>query len=332
MPFEIVRNDIAKMQVDAIVNTVNPRPVIGLGADSAMHEKAGIELLKARQCIGHIDVGHAAITPAYGLDAKFVIHTVGPVWMGGDHDEEMLLRSCYENSLRLAADWGCQSIAFPLISSGTYGYPKDQVLRHAAQAIQEFLEDHELDVYLCVFDRESYEFSEALRRDIAHFIAINKPKIGTRYDLIEKQTNAPEKKSSTVDDVDEIFSIFVKRDINAFLKEKDKSFAETLFHLIDERGITDVECYKRANVDKKTFSKIKCNPDYKPSKKTAVAFCIALRLNMKETQHLLKTAGMTLSKSNTFDLIIEYHIRNGIYDIYEINEALFEFDQVLLGQ
>ena len=135
MPFEIVRSDITNMRVDAIVNTANPRPVIGRGVDSAIHDKAGTELLKARQCIGHIDVGHAAITPAYGLDAKFVIHTVGPVWMGGDHDEEMLLRSCYENSLRLAADWGCQSIAFPLISSGTYGYPKDQVLRHAAQAI-----------------------------------------------------------------------------------------------------------------------------------------------------------------------------------------------------
>ena len=332
MPFEIVRNDITKMHVDAIVNTANPRPVIGLGVDSAIHEKAGVELLKARQCIGHIDVGHAAITPAYQLDAKFVIHTVGPVWMGGDQDEEMLLRSCYVNSLRLAVEWGCQSIAFPLISSGTYGYPKDQVLRHATQAIQEFLEDHELDVYLCVFDRESYEFSKALRRDITHFIAIHKPKIGTRYETLQKQTCVSTENASTADDVDDIFSLFRRGDINSFLKEKDKSFAETLFDLIDERGMTDVECYKRANVDKKTFSKIKCNPDYKPSKKTAVAFCIALRLNMKETQHLLKTAGMTLSKSNTFDLIIEYHIQNGIYDIYEINEALFELDQVLLGQ
>lgn len=331
MPLKIVRSDITNIHVDAIVNTANPRPVVGRGVDSAIHEKAGSELLKARQCIGHIDVGHAAITPAYGLDAKFVIHTVGPVWMGGDHDEEMLLRSCYENSLRLAADWGCQSIAFPLISSGTYGYPKDQVLRHAAQAIQEFLGNYEMDVYLCVFDRESYEFSKVLRRDIAHFIAINKPKIGTRYDLLEKQTCISEPKASTSADADEIFSLFGRGNINAFLKEKDKSFAETLFDLIDKRGMTDVECYKRANVDKKTFSKIKCNPDYKPSKKTAVAFCVALQLDMEETQHLLKTAGMALSRSNTFDLIIEYHIQNGIYDIYEINEALFEFDQILLG-
>lgn len=318
------------MKVDAIVNTSNEELIGYSGIDALVHEKAGPQLDAYCKTIVPLELGFAKITPGFNLPCKYIIHTSGPVWDGGKYGERALLKSCYQESLKLARSHKCESVAFPLISSGAYGYPKDQVLKHAVQTISEFLEDNDMLVYLCVYDRTSYEFSKALYADISEFIESN------RLDIIEAAAvksckAAPVCVESASDEVDEIFSIFTRESLHKFLKEKDKGFAETLFDYIDKKGLTDVECYKRANVDKKTFSKIKCKPDYRPSKQTAVAFAIALHLDMDETQHLLGTVGMTLSHSNTFDLIIEYHIRNEVYDIFEINEALFEFDQMLLG-
>ena len=123
MPFAIVRNDITKMQVDAIVNSANPRAIVGGGVDRAIHQAAGAELLAARKKIGNIAVGTAAVTPAYRLHARYVIHTVGPVWQNGSHGERELLSHAYQNSLRLAAERDCASIAFPLLSAGVFGCP-----------------------------------------------------------------------------------------------------------------------------------------------------------------------------------------------------------------
>lgn len=348
MPLQIIRQDITKMKVDAIVNTTNESMVGCSGVDLAVHTAAGPMLDEECRKIRPLGLGSAKITKGYNLDAKYVIHTSGPVWHGGLVGESIILRSCYTESLKLAVANGCESVAFPLISAGAYGYPKDQVLKFAIQVITEFLFEHEINVYLCVYDRKSYEFSRVVFNEISEFIdddyieeqeavfaseiecferALLPNEISRRDKFIAPEppvcasTPAPAEYGSTKN-----------RSLEEYMKSMDKSFAYKLFDYIDSKGMTDVECYKKANVDKKTFSKIKCNPDtYKPSKQTAVAFAIALELTLDETQDLLASAGLTLSGSFTFDKIIRYFLQKGIYDIFEINEALFEFDQILLG-
>ena len=334
MPLQIVRHDITKMRVDAIVNTTNEEMVGYSGVDLAVHTAAGPELDRECERIAPLGLGMAKITGAYNLPCRYVIHTSGPVWQGGLLGESILLKSCYIESLKLADAKKCQSVAFPLISSDTYGYPKGQVLKFAIQVITEFLNDHEMMVYICVFDRTSYEFSQTLYAELSRVIAADDEDEFFAASLsnyvIEKECVAAAPKMMTTG-VAEPSSVKGKT-LQEYMKAMDKSFAYKLFDWIDARGMTDVECYKRANVDKKTFSKIKCNPQtYKPSKQTAVAFAIALRLNLEETQDLLASAGLTLSRSFVFDKIIRYFIQNEVYDIFVINEALFEFDQVLLG-
>ncbi len=352
MPLHIIRQDITKMKVDAIVNTTNEELVGYSGVDLAIHSVAGSELDKECRSIAPLSLGQAKITGGYALPAKYVIHTQGPVWRGGGNGESELLRSCYLESLKLAVKWGCESIAFPLISSGVYCFPKDMVLRFAVSVITEFLFEHELDVYVCVFDNESYAFSQKLFDDIKDFIgegSQTREKKNNEETFCRTESYKPDfarlskdgvlptrsqQKASVYEgdfDEDDYYCGMRSKSLDEYLKEKDKSFAERLFDLIDERGMSDVECYKRANVDKRTFSKIKSNKDYRPSKQTAIAFCISLRLDIKKTEELLGAAGFALSQSRAFDKIIRYFILNGIYDVFEINQALFEFDQPLLG-
>ena len=346
MPLQIIRQDITKMKVDAIVNTTNEAMVGCSGVDLAVHTAAGPMLDEECRKIRPLGLGTAKITGAYNLDAKYVIHTSGPVWHGGLVGESIILKSCYTESLKLAVANGCESVAFPLISSGVYGYPKDQVLKFAIQVITEFLFEHELNVYLCVYDRKSYEFSRVIFNEISSFIdddyveeacadydsEIELFESNFLPDEIIESDKCKESELSVCASVLAPTSSIANKTLAEYMKAMDKSFAYKLFDLIDSKGMTDVECYKKANVDKKTFSKIKCNPDtYKPSKQTAVAFAIALELTLDETQDLLASAGLTLSRSFTFDKIIRYFLQKGVYDIFEINEALFEFDQVLLG-
>ena len=341
MPFEIVRNDITNMHVDAIVNTANPWPVIGLGTDSMIHEKAGPALLKARQCIGRIEQGHAAITPAYNLDAKYVIHTVGPVWIDGAHDEALLLQGCYENSLHLAAENGCQSIAFPLISTGNYGFPKDKALQIAISAFSTFLLEHEMQIYLVVFNRDAYRLSEKLFSHVASYIDqnyVDACEVATYgvADRIRERRSRREEKCAPICENSIVFSdapMAPKACVGAvdFGGELDMGFSEALLKLIDATGKKDSEIYKKANVSKQHFSKIRNNLHYQPTKATAIAFALALELNVDQTNELIGRAGYTLTKSSRFDLIIQYFIEQKNYNIVEINIALYEFDQTLLG-
>ena len=350
MPLQIIRQDITKMSVDAIVNTTNEKMMGYSGVDYAVHKAAGPLLDLECRSLAPLGLGTAKITRGYDLDCKYIIHTSGPVWQGGLVGESIILKSCYLESLKLALEHDCTSVAFPLISSGTYGYPKDKVLKFAISVITEFLFDHEMMVYICVFDRESYEFSRKLFTEISDFLDDdyedeNDAVGGNCFSefLIEKRCAAAFDEAPISMDVEEptfhsavpsapTLGSVLNKSLKEYMKDMDKPFAYKLFDLIDERGMTDVECYKKANVDKKTFSKIKCNPNtYKPSKQTAVAFAIALKLNLDETQDLLASAGLTLSRSFTFDKIIRYFIQKEVYDIFEINEALFEFDQMLLG-
>ncbi len=346
MPLKIIRQDITKIKCDAIVNPTDPHYSHGGGVDAAIHEAAGIELYHACVEQGTLSVGHAVVTSAFSLPCKYVIHTVGPVWKNGHYGEEDALRSCYSACLDLALKNKCKSVAFPLIASGTFGFPKDRVLKIAMDIIGDFLFENEMLIYVVVFDKTAYSISEKLFSDITSFIddaysEWNAP----MYDSLREERNFSRYRRKVVSesnaDADVIISMrppmresapIVGKSLDDMLKEMDKGFADTLFQYIDEKGISDVECYKRANVDKKTFSKIKCNKNYKPSKVTAVSFAIALRLNLDETNHLLNTVGMSLSRSSKFDVIIEYFITTGNYkDIFDVNETLYQFDQVTLG-
>lgn len=329
MPFEIVRNDIVNMKVDAIVNTANPRPIIGAGTDKAVHDKAGARLLLARKEIGNIAVGEAAITPAFDLDANYVIHTAGPIWKDGRSGEEKLLASCFRNSLGIAKKKSCESIAFPLISTGSYGFPKPLALQIAVREISSFLMENEMQVYLVVFEKQSFELSEKLFKSVSSYIDENyvSEKINAEYKMSNLRSYELLFEAS---DTPRYGTICNNPNLDGMLENLDKGFSETLLALIDRTGKKDSEIYKRANVDRKLFSKIRNNVNYKPSKTTAIAFAIALELNMDETNDLLSKAGFALSQSSKFDVIVRYFIENKKYDIFELNSILFEFDQPLI--
>ena len=390
MPFEIVRNDIVNMSVDAIVNTANPRPQIGYGVDAGIHRKAGPKLLEARKKIGKIRVGDAAITPAFDLPARYVIHTVGPVWQDGSHSEEKLLRSCYQRSLKLAKRYRCRSVAFPLISAGNYGFPKPLALQIAMNTISEFLLNNEMQVYLVVFSRDAFQLSEKLFQGVSSFIDENyiREKTLQQYgfegegegiaDLQERiirerisrrqedtacygaapcETMAapPESPPEQTENTARINAIpcapmvaqlepqMAKQENRGFsfrkakpslaqlLAETDAGFSETLLKLIDRTGKKDSEIYTKANISRQHFSKIRNNPDYKPTKTTAIALALALELDLEQTRDLIGRAGYALTNSSKFDVIIMYFIREKNYNLFDINAALFEFDQSLLG-
>ena len=326
MPIQIVRNDITKMNCDAIVNAANQTLLGGGGVDGAIHRAAGPELLAECKTMGGCHTGEAKITGAYRLPCKYVIHTVGPVWRGGGHHEEEKLISCYRNSLKLAEEYHCESVAFPLISAGAYGYPKEQALQIAVSEICKFLIHHDIIVYIVVFDKDCFQISKRLIHDITEYI--DECYVEAHYE------DNPTRLFTYLFD-DEFAEPMLDRTASLSLSEAigqiDESFSEMLMRKIDEKGMTDVQCYKKANVDRKLFSKIRSNPQYKPRKTTAAAFAVALELPFDEAKDLLSKAGYSLTHSNKFDIIIEYFIKKGEYDIFTINEALFEFDQVLLG-
>ena len=329
MPFEIVRNDIVNMKVDAIVNTANPRPIIGAGTDKAVHDKAGARLLLARKEIGNIAVGEAAITPAFDLDANYVIHTAGPIWKDGRSGEEELLAYCFRNSLGIAKKKACESIAFPLISTGSYGFPKPLALQIAVREISSFLMENEMQIYLVVFEKQSFELSEKLFKSVSSYIDANyvSDKMNLEYGTSKLRRFDYEEMLLR----ESSYEITLKiPNLDGMLNNLDKGFSETLLDLIDRTGKKDSEIYKKANVDRKLFSKIRNNADYRPSKATAIAFAIALELSMDETDDLLARAGIALSQSNKFDVIVRYFIENKKYDIFELNSVLFEFDQPLI--
>jgi O-acetyl-ADP-ribose deacetylase (regulator of RNase III) len=357
------------MHADAIVNTANPQPVIGSGVDQRIHEAAGPRLLEARQHIGSITVGDAFITPGFSLDAKYVIHTVGPVWQGGTRGEYVLLCSCYSRSLHLARQWGCQSVAFPLISSGNYGFPRDLALKAATETIGAFLKENEMQVYLVVYARESVRLSEQLRFQVLRYISDNQlqehipryrreappvfPCAAPSAPMVEpekkkrpggfslplkrqpKEPYAPVPHSTAPMDLPTAadFSREEPACLGGSLPDfvPDAGFSETLLDLIDRTGKKDSEIYKKANISKQHFSKIRNNPDYKPTKPTAIALAIALELSLEETKDLIGRAGFALTKSSVFDLIIMFFIQQGNYNVVDINIALYEFDQSLLG-
>ncbi len=351
MPFEIVRNDITRMETDAIVNAANSSLLGGGGVDGAIHAAAGPELLEECRRIGGCPTGEARITKGYRLPARYVIHTVGPVWQGGGRGERALLASCYAASLDLAREYGCRSVAFPMISAGAYGYPREEAMAVAGEEISRFLLENEMNVYLVVFGRETLTAGKKLFKDIQSYI--DDTYVSEHLDLnleerrklsrmeadmlsaalpVSGKPKRKEKKSfASLLENDLMAGACPSPDWEQMLRKTDEGFSGALLRLIDERGMTDAECYKRANMDRKLFSKIRSNPAYHPNKPTVLAFAVALELELEEARELLEKAGFALSHSSKFDIVLEYFLKNRIYDIYEINQVLFDFDLPLLG-
>ena len=354
MPFQIIRDDITRLDTDAIVNAANSRLLAGGGVCGAIFSAAGAEELQ-QECnkIGYCGIGEAVITKGYKLKAKYIIHTVGPIYGQDPKNEENQLYSCYKSSLELAKKKRLNSIAFPVISSGIYGYPKAEAIKIATRAIKDFLEKEEMDVYLVVYDKKAFQISEKLFNDVQSYIDeklvkpddrrrisedsatresynIFAPQQTTRDECLEERMEAPRMYPSATIDSADAKGLKKKKSLEDLINIKVETFSEMLLRMIDEKGMTDVEVYKRANIDRKLFSKIR-KKDYTPKKVTVVALIIALKLNMKEARELLGRAGFAFTQSSKFDIIIEYFIEQGKYDIFEINETLFAFEQQLLG-
>ena len=335
MPLHIVQNDITTMGVDAIVNAANESLLGGGGVDGAIHRAAGPELLRECRTLGGCGTGQAKITKGYRLPARFVIHTVGPIWRGGGHGERDLLASAYRNSLELARAYGCETVAFPLISSGVYGYPKDQALRVAVDTIGDFLLSYDMTVYLVIFDRAAYAIGGKLFADIAAYID------GRYVSGYEDDSRAEQKEGQFMACAGALIGSAEAAEappcaggpgsLDEARGQLDESFSQMLLRKLDEAGITDAQCCKRANLDQRLFSKVRRDARYRPAKPTAMAFAVALELPLEEAGKLLGKAGFTFSRASRFDIIVEYFIVHGNYNIFAINEALFAFGQSQLG-
>ena len=339
MPLQIIRNDITTMPVDAIVNAAKESLLGGGGVDGCIHRAAGPELLAECRTLGGCRTGDAKITKGYRLPCKYVIHTVGPVWYGGTCGEREKLVSCYRKSLALAKEYHCESVAFPLISAGVFGYPREQALQVAVDTVSEFLADNDMTVYIVTFGHSATKAAQALFPGLAEYIDDHYTEVHGMGRSLRKITLTEDYTAGSSNPADlnvpspETLLPKAMREasLGELMENLDAGFSETLFQLIDRTGKTDAEVYKKANIDRKLFSKIRNNPNYKPSKSTAVALAVALELDLDETRDLIARAGFALSRSSKFDVIIEYFLSRGKYNIYEINEALFAFDQPLLG-
>ena len=348
MPLKIIRNDITKVAADAIVNTANPRPVIGAGTDHAIHEAAGPALLEARKQIGDIAVGSSAATPAFGLPAKYVLHTVSPSWHGGAQHEAALLRKAYDSALNLAASLQCASVAFPLMAAGSYGFPHDLALSIAIQAFTDFLMDSDLTIFLVLFNGKAFDLASSLFDDLKSYIddnyveAYNQKAYGTRPDRSRRSAQTAFRREEHADEerlCDSVCfgeamaagaSLAMSGNLEELLRQRESTFSEFLLDLLKERSGKDSEVYKRAEISKQLFSKILSNKDYQPTKDTAVQLAIGLQLDLGQTQKLLEKAGYALTRSSKADLVVQYYIERRIYSVTFINEALSDCGLPLL--
>ena len=383
MSFKIVRNDITKMDTQAIVNTANEHVTVNTGCDSAIYKAAGYEKLLSyrREHIGEVSQGEVFITPGFNLKAEYIIHAVSPLYINGEQGEEEKLRCCYRKSLELALEHSVTSIAFPLISTGSFGYPKEEGMRIAVDEINAFLLKNDMEIYLVVFDEKTTALGGKLYPDLERYIdkhyveekqreeygSVNRAsgyardkKLGLSTFLggaarkaSKKEDSAPMANSmamrsddvcmmrpepieeaeetgaaefAAVEETDGYidFETEHKNKLAERMKHLSDTFSEYLLYLIQDKNMENADVYKRAIVDKKTFSKIKNNVNYHPQKLTALCLCIGARLNLDESKDLLARAGYALSPCDMTDIIFSYFIENEIYDMIELDIQLEE--------
>ena len=342
MPFQIISGDITRQDCDAIVNPTDVVFSGGGSTDRAIHKAAGEQLREACDRLPALHWGESALTKGYDLPAKWVIHTAGPVWVDGKHDERLILSNCYQSALKIAAENDFQSVAFPLIAAGTCGFPKEEALSIAVREIRRFLQQHEMEITLVVYDRKLYRIDPRTAEDVdrylgSHFYGRMRPKAKAYYaeheDALPGIAYEREASLSSVPPPIPLasYSQAPADSLADQLNAMDESFSEAVLRLVDERGMTDAQCYKRANISKQVFSRLRSNSQYKPSKPTALALAVALELNPDETRALLEKAGLTLSHSLKLDVIVEFFLNERRFNVTEINEVLFDHDQPLLG-
>lgn len=332
MPLHIVQNDITQMNVDVIVNSADPLLLGGEGGvDGCIHRAAGPGLLVECRTLGGCPTGSARLTAAYDLPCKYVIHTVAPRWQDGRHDECALLASCYLAALALAEKRGCESVAFPLLSSGSLNYPREQALDIAIDTIGHFVLRSDMTVYLVVFDRAAYPLRGDVRAEIRAYINDRYVDVYAISQAIAQQEERLYSARMFDDSPSPSTYTLASLSLEEAVKQLDEGFSEMLLRKISESGMTDAQCYKRANIDRRLFSKIKNDKHYTPSKSTVIAFALALELPMEELREMLGKAGYSLTRACEFDIIVEYFVTRRIYSVFTINEALFAFDQDLIG-
>lgn len=351
MPFLMIRNDITKVAADAIVNPANRNLLQGSGTSRAIYQAAGEQELTAScEAIGRCDLGRAVCTPAFGLSAKYVFHAVCPAWHGGGFGEAEQLAGAYHSALELAAEYHCERVAFPLLSSGNYGYPKEQAFRIAVDTITQYVMEHDLTVYLVLYDRDSLAVSRKLFASVEeyiddHYVAQNDESYGSgrrRREYVERWEDAAlaDREYPAQECAPLVFAAappppaaapMAARSLENLMDNLGESFTTRLLRLIDERGLKDSTVYKQSNISRQHFSKIQCNRDYNPKKKTVLAFAVGLHLSEDETIDLLKSAGYAFSDGSKRDWIVRYCLEHKIYNINQVNTLLFEYDQEQLG-
>ena len=340
MPFLMIRNDITKVAADAIVNPANRNLLQGSGTSRAIYQAAGEqELTAACEAIGYCDLGKAVCTPAFRLPAKYIFHAVCPAWQGGLFGEAEQLAGAYHSALELAAEYQCESVAFPLLSSGNYGYPKEQAFRIAVDTITQYVMDHDLTVYLVLYDRHSLAVSRKLSASVEeyiddHYVAQNDESYEFdrwRRESAERRRRLEEEDAPMLEAAAPPAAPMAARSLEHLMDNLGESFTTRLLRLIDERGLKDSTVYKQSNISRQHFSKIQCNRDYNPKKKTVLAFAVGLHLSEDETIDLLQSAGYAFSDGSKRDWIVRYCLEHKIYNINQVNTLLFEYDQEQLG-
>ena len=345
MPFLMIRNDITKVTADAIVNPANRNLLQGSGTSRAIYQAAGEqELTAACEAIGYCEPGRAVCTPAFGLPATYIFHAVCPAWQGGGFGEAEQLAGAYHSALELAAEYHCESVAFPLLSSGNYGYPKEQAFRIAVDTITQYVMEHDLTVYLVLYDRDSLAVSRKLFASVEeyiddHYVAQN----DESYQFDRRRRESAERRrwrlgeeaapmlETAAAPPPPAAAPRTARSLESLMDNLGESFTTRLLRLIDERGLKDSTVYKQSNISRQHFSKIQCNRDYNPKKKTVLAFAVGLHLSEDETIDLLKSAGYAFSDGSKRDWIVRYCLEHKIYNINQVNTLLFEYDQEQLG-